>query len=114
MSAKRRASPKLIDAALLRRWPLPKLEPHADKVSRGDVLVVGGSREIPGAVLLAGTAALRAGAGRVQIATARAAASQLSMAFPEARVIGLSETARGEIAVKGARELSEELAQAKS
>lgn len=114
MREKRRAVPKMIDAALLRRWPLPKLEAHADKVSRGDVLVVGGSRQIPGAVLLAGQAALRAGAGRVQVATARGAAPALAMAFPEARVIGLSETRQGEIGLRGARELSDELARAKA
>lgn len=114
MSPKRRPLPTRIDGALLRRWPLPKLERHADKVSRGDVLVVGGSREIPGAVLLAGTAALRAGAGRVQVATARAAAGALAIALPEARVVGLSETVRGEISARGASSLTEELAQAKS
>jgi ADP-dependent NAD(P)H-hydrate dehydratase len=113
MSPKRR-TPKNIDAALLRRWPLPKLEAHADKVSRGDVLVVGGSEEIPGAVLLAGVAALRAGAGRVQVATARGAARALAIAFPEARVIGVSQTRGGEIALRAARELSQELARAKA
>lgn len=114
MSAKTRAAPKTIDAALLRRWPLPKLAAHADKVSRGDVLVVGGSREIPGAVLLAGQAALRAGAGRVQVATARGAAPTLAVNFPEARVIGLSETRQGEIGLRGARELTDALARARA
>ncbi len=114
MSRKRGVAPKLIDAALLRRWPLPRLEAHADKESRGDVLVVGGSAQIPGAVLLSGVAALRAGAGRVQVATARAAAASLASAFPEARVIGLSQTPKGEIALRGARELSQELARAKA
>ncbi|RYZ06149.1 MAG: NAD(P)H-hydrate dehydratase [Myxococcales bacterium] len=114
MSPKRRAVAKVIDAALLRRWPLPKLQGHADKVSRGDVLVVGGSQQIPGAVLLAGQAALRAGAGRVQVATARGAAPALAMAFPEARVIGLSQTRQGEIGLRGARELADVLARAKA
>jgi ADP-dependent NAD(P)H-hydrate dehydratase len=114
MSPRRVKTPKLIDASLLRRWPLPKLEPHADKVSRGDVLVVGGSREIPGAVLLAGVAALRAGAGRVQVATARSAAVGLAIAFPEARVIPLPETPRGELATRGARGLREEVSGARA
>jgi ADP-dependent NAD(P)H-hydrate dehydratase len=104
-----RTSAKRIDAALLRRWPLPGLRPHADKSTRGDVLVVGGSRELPGAVLLAGEAALRSGAGRARIATARSAGPSLAIAFPEARVIGLPENRRGQIESRAARVLHREL-----
>lgn len=114
MSRNGRVAAKTIDAALLRRWPLPELEAHADKVSRGDVLVVGGSRQIPGAALLAGVAALRAGAGRVQVATVRGAAAGLATAFPEARVIPLAETPKGEIAARGARALRDELSRPKA
>ena len=64
----------------------------ADKEDRGRVLVIGGSRELGGAVVLAGVAALRAGAGKVTIATSAAIASVLAVAFPEARVIALDET----------------------
>lgn len=106
---RRSGSPKRIDASLLRRWPLPRLQPHADKSTRGDVLVVGGSREVPGAVLLAGEAALRSGAGRARIATARSAAPALAVAFPEARVIGLPENRSGEIASRAASVLRSEL-----
>lgn len=114
MSRRRPHAVRTIDAAFLRSWPLPKLDAHADKVSRGDVLVVGGSEEIPGAVLLAGVAALRAGAGRVQVATTRGAARSLAVAFPEARVIGVAQTRKGEIALRGARELHRELGRAKA
>jgi ADP-dependent NAD(P)H-hydrate dehydratase len=51
--------------------------------------VVGGSRFNPGAVLLAGVAALRAGAGRLQLVVADESAVPLSIAVPEARVLGL-------------------------
>ena len=98
-----------IDAALLRRWPLPSLPPNADKKARGDVLVVGGSREMPGAVLLAGEAALRVGAGRVQLATASDAAIALAIAFPEARVLALPTNQRGELSATGATALKEHL-----
>jgi ADP-dependent NAD(P)H-hydrate dehydratase len=98
-----------IDAALLRRWPLPGLPANADKKARGDVLVVGGSREMPGAVLLAGEAALRVGAGRVQLATAREAAIALAVAVPEARVLGLPTDRRGELSATGAAGLREHL-----
>ncbi|CAA9313112.1 MAG: hypothetical protein AVDCRST_MAG40-1096, partial [uncultured Gemmatimonadaceae bacterium] len=55
-----------ITRASLRRWPLPAVEADGDKDARGRVLVVGGARELPGAVLLAGVGALRAGAGKLQ------------------------------------------------
>src|SRR4051794_19368369 len=61
------------------------------KHDRGHVVVVGGSAQTPGAVLLAGTAAVRVGAGVAQLATARSVAPQLAVAFPEARVLALDE-----------------------
>ncbi|MFC0410691.1 NAD(P)H-hydrate dehydratase [Roseomonas elaeocarpi] len=82
--------------ALLRSMPLPSPE-SGDKESRGRVMVVGGSREVPGAVLLAGTAALRAGAGKLQLAVGAAVAPQLAVAVPESRAIALPETAGGAI-----------------
>src|SRR3982750_2108106 len=77
---------QVITPHLLRRWPLP--DPQGDKESRRTVLVVGGSRFNPGAVLLAGVAALRAGAGRLQLAVADETAVPLSIAVPEAKVVG--------------------------
>ena len=90
-----------LDARLLRGWPLPEVAQDADKEDRGRVLVVGGSREIGGAVLLAATAALRAGAGKLVIATAQSVAAPLALRVPEARVIALPETAAGGFALEG-------------
>jgi ADP-dependent NAD(P)H-hydrate dehydratase len=84
-----------IDDALLRAWPLPPVENDGDKESRGRVLVVAGSREMPGAAILAGTAALRAGAGKLVIATPQSAAQAVALAMPEARVIALPEASDG-------------------
>ena len=84
-----------LDAAALRGWPLPMPGGDADKEVRGHVLVLGGSREMPGAVILAATAALRAGAGKLTIATGASVAQLVALAIPEARVIGLCETAEG-------------------
>lgn len=92
---------RLLGRALLRAWPLPSHEDGGDKEARGRVLVVGGERELAGAVRLAGEAALRAGAGKLQIAVAAAAAPALAVAVPEARVLALAETARGAIAGTG-------------
>jgi hydroxyethylthiazole kinase-like uncharacterized protein yjeF len=91
-----------VTAALLRRWPLPTTAGIAGKEQRGRVLVIGGSCEIPGAALLAAEAALRAGAGKLQIATARPVAMAMAVALPEARVVGLPATADGELRLQGA------------
>jgi hydroxyethylthiazole kinase-like uncharacterized protein yjeF len=84
-----------LDLALLARFPLPDHPEESSKEDRGRLLVVAGSRELPGAALLAGIAALRAGAGKLQVATAASVAVQLGVAIPEARVIGHAETEEG-------------------
>jgi ADP-dependent NAD(P)H-hydrate dehydratase len=84
-----------VDAATLRAWPLPMPSTDGDKEQRGHVLILGGSREMPGAVILAATAALRAGAGKLTIATGASVAQLVALALPEARVIGLAETGQG-------------------
>ncbi|MDF2145326.1 NAD(P)H-hydrate dehydratase [Knoellia sp. p5-6-4] len=84
-----------VTAGLLRRWPLP--EPGKDKESRGRVLVLGGTASTPGAVLLAGEAALRAGGGKLQIATAEPVASALAVAAPESLVAPLPTDRGGNI-----------------
>jgi len=58
-------------------------------------MVVGGAVEAPGALLLAGVAALRAGAGKLQLAAPRSAATALGVALPEARMFSLPETGEG-------------------
>ena len=92
------SEPIALDAELLRRFPLPHHPDDSDKEERGRLLVVAGSRELAGAALLAGVGALRAGAGKLQIATAESIAVGLAIAVPEARVIGLAETGGGCIA----------------
>jgi ADP-dependent NAD(P)H-hydrate dehydratase len=64
---------------------------------RGTVLVVGGARTVPGAPALSGTAALRAGAGTLQLAVSERHASTLGVSVPESSVFGLPETASGAI-----------------
>jgi ADP-dependent NAD(P)H-hydrate dehydratase len=88
-------SARLLDRAALRAWPLPLLDGEGDKESRGRVLIVAGSREMPGAALLAARAALRAGAGKVAVATAAATAPGLALAVPELRVAGVPELRDG-------------------
>lgn len=84
-----------LDRFLLERFPLPDHPEESSKEDRGRLLVIAGSRELPGAAWLAGIAALRAGAGKLQIATAGSIAVQLGVAIPEARVVGHGETEEG-------------------
>jgi ADP-dependent NAD(P)H-hydrate dehydratase len=88
-----------VTPSLLRAWPLPSA--GEDKYSRGAVLVIGGARTTPGAALLAGTAALRAGAGRLTMAVAESVAMQLAVTLPESGVAGLPESAEGSVLGSG-------------
>jgi hydroxyethylthiazole kinase-like uncharacterized protein yjeF len=56
---------------------------NAHKGHYGHVLVLGGCPGMPGAVIMAGLAALRAGAGRVTVATHPDHASQIPLVHPE-------------------------------
>lgn len=94
-----------VTAELLRGMPLPQHGDGDDKDQRGRVLVIAGSVAVPGAALLAGIATLRAGAGKLQIATCRSVAPHLAMAVPEALVSGLDETPDGGIAAEEAERL---------
>lgn len=85
----------VVTPAVLRDRPLPDHRSVDSKYDRGVVVVIGGARETPGGVLLAGLAALRVGAGKVQLATVAGVAPALAVAVPEARVIPVPETDRG-------------------
>lgn len=99
-----------VTPTLLRDWPLPG--GGTGKEDRGSVLVIGGARRTPGAALLAGTAALRAGAGRLTLAVAESTAVQVAVALPEAGVVGLAETGGGSVSGSGATVLSDEMERA--
>jgi ADP-dependent NAD(P)H-hydrate dehydratase len=101
-----------VTPAMLRDWPLPS--PDGGKEARGRTLVVGGSRETPGAVVLAAEAALRSGAGKLQVATAASVATAVAMALPEALVRGLRETSSGAIAADAVEQVQDLAADASS
>ena len=107
-----RQPPEPVDlsAELLRGWALPSPDAEGDKESRGQVLVIAGSREMPGAALLAARAALRAGAGKLSMAVPQSVSQGIALRLPEARVVALPETDAGGLAPHGA-ELLEALAQ---
>jgi len=99
--------PVVLTERVLRGWPLPQPAAEGDKEERGRVLVVGGSPEMPGAILLAATAALRAGAGKLRIATGASIAQLVAAAVPEARVFSLPETESGALAASAAEKVAE-------
>jgi hydroxyethylthiazole kinase-like uncharacterized protein yjeF len=93
-------SAETVTPALLRGWPLPTGD--GGKEGRGRTLVVGGSAETPGAVVLAAEAALRCGAGKLQAALAESVAAAVAVALPEALVRALPETPSGAVSGVGA------------
>jgi len=100
-----------LNRAALDRHPLPPVV-DGDKETKGRILIVAGSREVPGAGLLAALGAMRSGAGRLRIATMESVAPHFAVSMPEAMVIGLPETRDGSLAtaaVKAIREQAERM-----
>jgi hydroxyethylthiazole kinase-like uncharacterized protein yjeF len=76
-----------LDRAALDRQPLPPIA-DGDKDAHGQILIIAGSRDVPGAALLAAHGAMRSGAGKLQIAAPDVIAVPLGIAMPEALVVG--------------------------
>src|SRR5690242_4141294 len=104
---------KPLDRRALESHPLPPVV-DGDKETKGRILVIAGSRRVPGAALLTATAAMRAGAGKLRIATVESAAPQLGMAMPEAMVIGLPEDEEGGFHTSVAKRIGADAAEADS
>lgn len=86
----------VITPAVLREWPLPGVE--GGKESRGRAVVVGGSVQNPGALILAAEASLRAGAGKSQVVAPDPVAVPIGVAMPEALVQGGPAAESGDLA----------------
>lgn len=93
--------PRALTPLALRLHALPSMDASGSKEDRGRVLVIGGTRRTSGAVSLAAQAALRAGAGKVQVATARSAVPLVAPQLPEALLIDLPEDAQGALSGRG-------------
>lgn len=103
-----------LDDAALRAWPLPQPSHDDDKEARGRVLVIAGSPEMPGAAVLAGEAALRAGAGKLLVGTGATIAPWVAQQLPEARVVALPEDEEGGLRPDGVERFDKILAQTRS
>jgi hydroxyethylthiazole kinase-like uncharacterized protein yjeF len=95
----------------LSEFPLPHLSEEDDKEARGRVLVVAGGARVPGASLLTGIAALRAGAGKLQLAAPVDHCLALGLAMPEAAILAVAVTPAGEMTVEAGDTLSEAASQ---
>jgi len=82
-----------VDRKLLVAWGLPVPGSDGDKEDRGRLLIVAGSSDVPGAAILAANAALRAGVGKLTVATEETLV--VAQSVPEARVVSFGSGPRG-------------------
>jgi hydroxyethylthiazole kinase-like uncharacterized protein yjeF len=90
----------LLTPALVAQWLAPRrLDTH--KGDFGTVAVIGGNRGMVGAALLAGRAALLAGAGRVYVALLGSDAPTVDIVHPELMMRGVDEALGADAIVAG-------------
>jgi NAD(P)H-hydrate epimerase len=87
------------------RFPLLPRKKHTDKSDYGHVLVLAGSRNMTGAAILAGRAAMASGAGLVTVASPVSASKEMA-GFFEAIRLPLPETKSGGISLRALTGLS--------
>jgi hydroxyethylthiazole kinase-like uncharacterized protein yjeF len=104
-------TPEPLTRATLKAFPLPAVE-DGGKETKGRILIVAGCRSMPGAAILTATAAMRAGAGKLRIATSASIAAHVATAMPEALVIGLDEDPEGGFAAAAVDRLGDGAASA--
>lgn len=93
--------------AILMEWnnlltKLPSRNPISNKGEHGHLLIIGGDYGMAGACLIAGEAALRAGAGLVSIATRKENTNAITSARPELMVHGIEHADELELLLKKA------------
>lgn len=101
--------PQPLDRAALDAHPLPPIV-DGGKETKGRILIIAGSREVPGSALLAALGAMRAGAGKLRIATVDSVAVPLGIAMPEAMVVGMAEDENGGFAFGAVESLAHQAA----
>ena len=93
--------------------PLQQLRPsQSDKRSYGHLFVLGGSRAMPGALLMATLAAIRSGVGLATVFAPSSVTNALAPLCPEAMAYTLPESAEGHLTAAGRGLLSERWEQA--
>lgn len=99
--------PKNLTRSALRALPLPR-QADSGKEAHGQLLIVAGSRQVPGAAVLAAMAALRTGAGKVRVATVASVAAGIALQIPEVLVVPLAESRDGNCARASVREVQQQ------
>lgn len=97
--------------------PLPRLAPRSPESHKGNfgrVLLIGGSRGMSGAIALAGMAAVKAGAGLVQLAVPEPCLGEVAAPFPAYMTLGLPSDRCGRISRTAFAKLQSALQQATS
>src|SRR5687768_2157733 len=87
-----------INIEILRSLPLPQYSDDSNKADYGKLLIIAGSRRLPGAAILCARAALRSGCGTVRVACPESIAVSIGAQVPELMVIPLPETKSGTLA----------------
>lgn len=97
----------LTEEADAREWLVKtRYAPDSYKNMHGHALIIAGSRDMAGAAVLCGKAAMRAGAGLVTIATSATAHPAIaSRALPEIMTASLVETAQGAVSFEAAEQV---------
>jgi hydroxyethylthiazole kinase-like uncharacterized protein yjeF len=101
-------APTPLTRAALESFPLPPVV-DGDKETKGRILIIAGCRNLAGAALLVATAAMRAGAGKLRMATVEQVAIPTALAMPEAFVLGLEEARDGGFTRKAVGALREQV-----
>ena len=104
-------APTALSEAEVKRHPLPK-RVGGDKDSHGQILIIAGSRDVPGAALLVAHGAMRAGAGKLQLAAPDDIAVPLGIAMPEAMVVGFATARDGGFSRRAVAPMVEQAAKA--
>ena len=87
-------SATMLTRTALKSFPLPPVD-DGDKHSHGQLLIVAGTSSLPGAAILCATAAMRAGTGKLKIATVSSVAAAVGAAMPESKTVGMDEDPDG-------------------
>ncbi len=82
---------------------LPQRTINSHKGDNGWVLIIAGSKNMPGAAVLAARGALRAGAGKVTVASVASVLTTVGVNLPEAILLELPTGMAGEISIDAAQ-----------
>ncbi len=86
--------------------------PQTDKRSYGHLFILGGSRSMPGAILMAVRAALKSGVGLLTAFVPESVAAQFAAVAPEAMWVPWPETPEGGLALEGFHLLEKKISRA--